>query len=110
MRFRGFRELVGSDVKSFIQKDLASCFKDLFTGLKRLNFEDNFESFTADVNIQAGETVTIENKLSSPVSKFLTVRQKGNGLLTDGDVWTSERVSVKNNGAVTVSATIIFMR
>lgn len=110
MKFRGFREFVSGKVDYYVQHDLTSCMKDLFAGLKRLSFEDNFDTFLADVKLQAGEEVTLENRLSAPPSKYLVVRQTGNGLLTDGSVWSAEKVSIKNNGAVVVTATLIFMR
>ena len=110
MRFRCFREFVVGKVDEFVKKDLASCMKDLFAGLSKLSFEDNFESFTVEVKMQAGEEVTIGNKLSSPPTKWLTVRQTGNGVLTDGTYWSADKVSIKNNGSVVVTATIIFMR
>lgn len=110
MRFRGFREMVGEDAKGFIRKDLAGCMKDLFAGLKRINFEDNFETFTATIKLEAGEQGYITNVLQSPPSKRIIVRQKGNGLITDGTAWNSDKVSLLNNGAEEVTVTVLFMR
>jgi len=110
MRFRGFREIVGDDVKGFIRKDLAGCMKDLFAGLKRINFEDNFETFTATIKLEAGEQGYIVNALNVPPTKRIVIRQTGNGLITDGTAWNSEKVSLINNGAEEVTATVLFMR
>ena len=110
MKFRGFREFLAGKVDDFVKRDLSACMRDLFSGLSRLSFEDNFESFTSEVKLQPGEEVTVKNRLPTIPSKWIIVRQKGNAVLTDGGTWDAERVSIKNNGSVIVTATIIFMR
>jgi len=79
--------------------------------LKKLDFNDNFESFESTVEIAATSNVTIRNPLTFIPTKYIIVSQTGNGLITkDTTEWTKDNVYLYNNGAVTVTATIIFMR
>ena len=114
MRFRGFRTFVGRDIKDvlkFVSGELHASLKDLFAGLQRLSFEDNFQSFEVTVKIDAGQEITIDNKLQVAPSKRLIVRQDGGGLITDGrKPWNNETVSLINNGATQAKVTILFLR
>jgi hypothetical protein len=97
-------------IVKFLSVDLYSWMKSLFTGLLKLDFKDNFDTFTTkDLTIPAGEEVLITNQLGSiPQSRIIT-RQTGNGLVTDG-VWDLQTLRLFNNGAVDVVITVIFFR
>ena len=114
MRFRGFRRFIGSGkdpVTKFLTGELYVSLKDLFAGLTNINFEDNFQSFTASVKLKNGEEGRIGNQLKVAPSKMIVVRLKGNGLISEGTTgWNNTEVSVINNGPDTVTATILFMR
>ena len=114
MNFRGFRIYRGTNTKDatkFLQGDLASTLKDLFSGLTKLNFLDNFQSFEVVVKLQVGVQAPISNKLGSAVpTKFIVVRNSTTSVIVQGDVWNSERVSVINRGPLDTTATIVFMR
>ncbi len=97
-------------VTKYLQVDLYSWMKSIFAGLLKLNFKDNFDSFTvADLTIPAGQEVNITNGLGFIPSGRLIVRQTGDGLVTDG-VWDINIVRLFNNGAVDVVITVIFFK
>lgn len=97
-------------VSKYLQVDLYSWMKSLFAGLLKLNFKDNFDSFTVEnLTIPAGETVNITNGLGFIPFGRLIVRQTGNGVVTDG-TWDLETLRLFNNGAVDVVITVIFFK
>lgn len=100
-----------------ISKGLDDLIKKLMHGLGKLTFEDNMESFkVVDLEIPAGQVITISNKLTFVPSKYIIVSQEGNGLVTKdvspdtGKGWDNKFVFLKNNGSFTVKITVIFMR
>ena len=90
--------------------DLSKLTKELSNGLTKLNFTDNFESQTEEVVISATSTADIPNTLNFIPSSFIILMQEGNGLLTKEQDWTSSNLYIYNNGAVTVTAKIIFFK
>ena len=113
MRFRGFRKFVGreSNIVKFLTGELHTCLKDLFSGLERLSFEDNFQSFEASVKLQSGEEGRVNNPLPVAPSKMIVTRLKGNGVVGEGTgAWNNSQVTVLNHGPSTVTATILFLR
>jgi len=114
MKFRGYRQFRGQDISylfRYLTEEFNACLKDLFSGLRRINFVDNFEQFEATVTMASGETVNIKNSLGYPVTKRIIVRQTGNGLVTDGTgVWNTDSVSLKNHGPDEVTVTVLFLR
>ena len=97
-----------SGVARYVQTDLFSWFKNLSSGLLRLNLLENFEAFrVSDLLIPAGETILITNALTVLPTSRLIVRQTGNGLVTDG-TWDIKVLRLINNGAVDVTISVIF--
>ena len=83
----------------------------LSVGLKKLSFGDNFESFQTNVTISATSESKIKNQLQFVPSKYIIVSQTGNGLITKGSTeWSTDNLYLYNNGAVSVTVTVIFMR
>lgn len=59
----------------------------------------------------AGETKTIPHGLAIQPKYRIIMRQVGNGVLDDiPSAWTKNSIQMKNNGAVTVTATIFLVR
>ena len=114
MKFRGHRIFKGRDLQgiiNYVQGDLSSLFKDLFIGLTRLNFADNFDSFEVTVKLEVGVESKITNKLGKAIpSKFIVTRNEKTSVIIQGNTWTSEKVSVINKGPIDTKATIVFMR
>ena len=92
--------------------DMAQVVRELSNGLSKLDLNDNFTGWQITSTIAAGAELQLVNQLQSGVpTKMVIVRQTGNGLVTDsGTPWTSDFVYIKNNGSVTVTVTIIFMK
>tara|TARA_B100000902_G_scaffold382728_1_gene420745 strand:- start:375 stop:695 length:321 start_codon:yes stop_codon:yes gene_type:complete len=98
-------------------KDLIDLAKKLTVGLRKLSIEDNMEVFKVkDLEITAGSTVTIRNKLTFVPSQYIITSQKGNALVTKTGTWTNKFLYLKNNIPHTevsgndVIITVIFMR
>jgi len=93
--------------------NLSGLIRSLISGMTKLSFEDNFESFEVqDIEIAPGETISIRNELTFIPSKYIIVKQIGNGLITTTDErWTLKKVNLKNHGTQdTVTISVIFMR
>jgi len=84
---------------------------ELLTGLGQLKFLENFHCFVATVTIATGVEERIRNKLDPKIPAYrIIVRETGDtGKLIDGDTeWTNQYVYLKNAGAGSVTATVIF--
>lgn len=91
--------------------DLKQLIRHLSAGFRRLDFIDNFESFEVILVISAGSELKFRNQLNFVPSRAILVKQKGNGLVTQGDTpWTKDFLYMKNHGAQEVTVTYIFMR
>ena len=91
-------------------RDIKGLIRDLSNGLRNLSFGDNFQSFEQVVEIAATTELSIRNQLTSIPKKYIIVDQTGNGLITRGTTeWSTDYLYLYNNGAVTVTATIVFM-
>ena len=79
--------------------------------LKRLALSKNFDSYIAEVSMIAGEEKTISHFLGVRPKYRIILRQEGNGVLSDiPSLWTEKVAVIKNNGAVAVTATIMFLK
>ncbi len=97
-------------VSRYLQGAIYGWFLNLITGLTKLSFGDNFESFTVNnISIAAGETATITNQLKITPSARLIIRQSGNSLVTDG-TWNAQSLQLINNGASDVTVSVIYFR
>jgi hypothetical protein len=97
-------------VAKYVQTDLYKWFRNVYAGLLKLDLVENFESFRAsNIVIAAGATVEITNALRTIPTMKLIVLQTGNGLVTDG-VWDINVLRLINNGATTVTISVIFFR
>lgn len=105
---------VGKDIKDilkFLTGELHATLKDLFVGLERLSFEDNFQSFEATVKIAVGQDLPIPNKLPVAPSKMIIISQTGNAVIKKGaKKWDGSTVSIRSYGPTDVTVTVLFMR
>jgi hypothetical protein len=86
---------------------------ELNSGLTSLTFKDNHDVFIAEnVIIPAGTNYFVSNKLTTIPTGCLVLKQVGNGLITASTTypWSLNDLAIYNNGAVQVTATIMFMR
>lgn len=105
------------DIVKFLQVDLWIWCKNLITGLTKLTFSENMETFeVVDVDIPAASEVSIPNGFrgrfqAAVPTKMMIVRQRGNGLVTDGQTpWNENFVYLYNNGAVPVTVSVVFFK
>jgi hypothetical protein len=78
---------------------------------KYLSFDKNFPGSTLELSFSAGETKTISHLLGVRPKYRIILRQEGNGVLSDiPSSWNDKVAVIVNNGAVTVNATIMFLK
>jgi hypothetical protein len=92
-------------------RDIKELLRHLKTGMSSLEFGDNFNCQESTITILASSSGTIQNSLSFIPTKYIIVSQTGNGLITKSSTaWTLNNLYLYNNGAVSVTATVLFFR
>lgn len=108
---------VVQDPGKYLQLFLFPWLVNISTGLRKLQFDENFDSFKAlNVSIANGATARINNDFKVrgaaagviPSGRVI-FKQTGNGLISDGN-WTAETLEMINNGPNDVTVSIIFFR
>jgi len=91
--------------------DIKQLLKELGTGLSRLTFSDNFESFEVEVEIAANTEEKIRNSLTFIPNRVI-IDSKGDALVTRGDTaWTTEFVYIKNHDSTNSSTVkLLFLK
>ena len=78
---------------------------------KFISFDRHFGGFVATVVFPATTTVAIQHFLGVIPKYRVILRQEGNGVLSDiPSGWNNKVISIRNNGAVEVKATILIAR
>ena len=81
MNFAALREFAKNrnatvgDVSSYLSNELSATIRELRTGLLRLSFKDNFESFERELTIPVSTEIVIENELGSVPSGYVILRK-----------------------------------
>lgn len=104
-----------SAVVKYIEIDLWSWLRDLTIGLFKINFQENFTSFTVrNIKMLAGAEVLIPNGFLSsargsiPSGRIIT-RQQGDANIIDGPtIWNATTVSLFNPSANDATISAIF--
>ena len=104
-------------VVKYVEVDLWSWLKDLTLGLLKMDFQQNFQSFTVtDLSIPAGMEVSITNQFANfypgliPSMRIIT-RQQGDANIIDGsNVWTSTHVYLRNPSANDAVVSVVFLK
>jgi hypothetical protein len=104
-------------VVKYIEVDLWSFLRDLTKGLQKINFNDNFQSFTVkDISIPAATEVSIANQFNVSYpgiipSGRIIIRQQGDANIIDGTtVWTDKHVYLRNPSANDAVVTVVFFK
>lgn len=115
--FKEFRAAVSNDIESvvkYLSVDLTKTLRELALGLTRLTFLDNFNAFSATVSIPTMTEVAIRNGLQGgaiPSYRLIVRGGEDSQNIVDGDTpWTQDYVYLKNLGAGTATATVIFIK
>lgn len=78
---------------------------------KNMSLQSNFNCYIAQVKIPATSQTIIQHFLGVVPKYRIILRQEGNGVITDiPSGWTSDVVTLYNNGAVEVSITVMIVR
>jgi hypothetical protein len=78
---------------------------------KQLSLQSNFDGQVISVEIPATTNLRISHRLGVVPKYRIILRQEGNGLLTDIPLeWSDKFITIRNNGAVVVKATIILLK
>ena len=105
------RELeVDSEIPTIIEEynEMVKYLNFLF---KSLSVQSNFDGQVIDIEIPATTNKRIPHRLGIVPKYRLILRQEGNGLLSDIPLeWTDKFVTIRNNGAVQVKATILLLK
>ena len=92
-------------------QDIINLGRQLAVGLRDMTFGDNFASSETTVTIAAGVTARLRHSLKVIPTRYIIVDQTGDGLVTRGATdWTDNHAYVINNGSVSVTITIIFLK
>jgi len=102
-------------VSKYIETDLWTWLKSISTTFLKLNFQDNFQSFTIpNLSIPAGQEVAIPNGFQGkftgliPNGRIIS-RQTGDANIIDGPTpWTSSIVYLQNPSINDAVVTVIF--
>lgn len=90
-------------------RSFAGLIDTLRVVMKNITFTDNFKSQLIEIEIPAGEERSYSHYLNFAVQERIIVSQVGNGIITDvinPDKWNDKIFTLKNNGAVTVTAKV----
>ncbi len=83
--------------------------RDLAVGLTKLNFEDNFNSFTTTVSVAAVGDTSIRNELDEVPTGKIILRDGGSNNVVDGVTdWDRDFVYLQNLGGSAVTVTVMF--
>lgn len=106
-----------ASVIKYVEVDLWSWLKQLYTGLFKVSFQENFQSFLVEnLSIPAGVEVSISNQFRTaypgniPSGRIIT-RQQGDANIIDGQtVWTETHVYLRNPSANDAVISVLFFK
>jgi hypothetical protein len=108
-KFREFRAI--NNTLKYLEIDLALNFKDLFNGLRHLNFDENFVSFKITVTVPGSSELAIRNQLDSIPSGKIILKDNGTNAIVDGvSPWNKDFVYLQNLSASPKTVTVLFLQ
>jgi len=113
MRFNGLKKVFenGVELKEFMENYYNRLIDELSSGLlNRLTLSENMAIDIRSVTIPASGEAVLNHSLKSLPKYRIILRQTGNGVITDGSTWDDKKISLKNNGAVSVTLTVGIFR
>lgn len=97
--------------RDFSEENYRLLVSYLNTFLASMTLGDNMSAHPITATIPAGVEIKISHGLKTVPRYRIIVRQRGNGLITDGEeAWTDTYVTFKNNGAAAVTFTAMLLR
>lgn len=107
-RFRIGR--TAEEILQYLEVYLANTLQDITTALTRLTFQDNFRSFEVEVTLAAGQELAIQHNLGVVPSGKLILKSTGYQVRDGDTAWTSDYIYLKNDGAGSVTLTVVILR
>lgn len=97
---------------TFVADSFSKNMVELNTILRNLSLGDNFGAqILEEQTLTNGQEVSLPHSLKSTPKYRIIVRQRGNGLITDGSqLWTDTQIFLKNNGPDTVTFSVAILR
>jgi hypothetical protein len=78
---------------------------------KSLSFQSNFNGYIQEVTVDATSSIDVYHYLGVIPKWRIILRQTGNGVITDiPEKWNKNYVSFYNNGATSVTFTVLIAR
>ena len=96
--------------------DIVTALNDTITYINAFNkltsLQSSFDCYMAkDVKITAGASIKIQHFLGITPKWRIILRQEGNGVISDiPSGWNTEYITLKNNGAETVTISAMIVR
>ena len=101
----------------YVEIDLWSWLKDLSIGILKIDFKQNFQSFTVEnLAIPAMTEVSIPNRFRTSYpgnipSGRIIIRQQGDANIIDGNKeWTANHVYLRNPSANDAVVSVLFFK
>lgn len=111
MKFKQFIKIFGEVGIGKLADNFNRLVDELNTGLKRLTLTENFESYLAQVTIDAGTEETIAHNLGVIPSGRIILKHSGDSRIVDGDTdWDKNNIYLKNTGATDVTLTVLILK
>ena len=98
-----------ADVRNYLMVDLVFSLRELYNGLTKLSFDDNFNSFTVSVTVPATSELPIRNQLDRiPTGKIILRDGASNAVVDGATAWTRDFVYIQNTSGSAVDVTVVF--
>lgn len=97
----------------FSEQNYRSLIIYLNNAFNSLTFGDNMSAqIVKGVTIPAGTEIRVAHNLKVIPASRIILRQRGNGLITDGvlEDWTDSYIVLLNNGATSVTFDVLILR
>ena len=106
-----------NSVVKYVEIDLWSWLKELSIGLLKIDFKQNFQSFTVqNLSIPAGVEVSIPNQFRTsypgmiPSGRIITLQQGDANIIDGTTVWSDTHVYLRNPSANDALVSVIFFK
>lgn len=115
MKFSGIKRFTGSSlggVVDWLTGELNSALRELFIGLRGLDFEENFGAFAWEGTLAAAEVKQIPHPFNLVPRGYIIQKQVGDVVVdASSTAWTSQAAYLRNTSGVDpVTIRVLFFR
>ncbi len=113
MKFKAikrFADETSEKAISWITTELNACLRELFIGLSKLTFAENFVTYSWSGTLAINEVLQISHPFKQIPSGYIIYKQVGDAVVDASTTeWTSEVLYLRNNsGTNAVTLTVVF--